>query len=68
MNWWKIACRRFGMRLYSILFLQSNTVLPVSPPPAAIVELASQFGGYGYRGITALLLHRDWHVNYKRVE
>ena len=35
---------------------------------AAIVELASQFGRYGYRRITALLRHRSWHVNHKRVE
>ena len=56
------------MRLYPIHFLQSKTELPASPPPAAIVELASQFGSYGYRGITALLRHRGWHENYKRVE
>ena len=35
---------------------------------AAIVELANQFGRYGYRRITALLRHRGWHVNHKRVE
>ena len=33
-----------------------------------IVELASQFGRYGYRRITALLRHRGWQVNHKRVE
>ena len=33
-----------------------------------IVELASRFGRYGYRRITALLQHRGWHVNHKRVE
>ena len=33
-----------------------------------IVALASQFGRYGYRRITALLRHRGWHVNHKRVE
>ena len=33
-----------------------------------IVELASQFGRYGYRRITALLRHRGWHVSHKRVE
>ena len=33
-----------------------------------IVELVSQFGRYGYRRITALLRHRGWHVNHKRVE
>ena len=34
----------------------------------AIVELASQFGRYGCRRITALLKQRGWHVNHKRVE
>ncbi len=35
---------------------------------AAIVELASQYGRYGYRRITALLRHDGWTVNHKRVE
>jgi transposase InsO family protein len=33
-----------------------------------IVELASQFGRYGCRMITALLKGRGWRVNHKRVE
>ncbi len=33
-----------------------------------IVELASEFGRYGYRRITALLHHEGWRVNHKRVE
>lgn len=33
-----------------------------------IVKLASRFGRYGYRRITALLRQRGWHVNHKRVE
>ena len=33
-----------------------------------VVELASQFGRYGYRRVTALLRHRGWRVNHKRVE
>ena len=33
-----------------------------------IVELASRFGGYGYRSITALLRHRGWSVNHKKAE
>ena len=32
-----------------------------------VVELASQFGRYGYRRITTLLRQRGWHVNHKRV-
>ena len=35
---------------------------------AAIVELASQYGRYGYRRIGALLRQRGWAVNHKRVE
>jgi putative transposase len=34
----------------------------------AIVDLASEYGRYGYRRITALLRHQGWHVNHKRVE
>ena len=34
----------------------------------AIVELASRFGRYGYRKITALLRMKGWNVNHKRVE
>jgi len=33
-----------------------------------IVDLASRFGRYGYRRITALLGDRGWRVNHKRVE
>jgi putative transposase len=33
-----------------------------------MVELASQYGRYGYRRITALLRHEGWRVNHKRVE
>ena len=33
-----------------------------------IIELASKYGRYGYRRITALLNNRAWRVNHKRVE
>jgi putative transposase len=33
-----------------------------------IVALASQFGRYGYRRITAMLHNEGWQVNHKRVE
>lgn len=33
-----------------------------------IVRLATQFGRYGYRRITALLRNEGWRVNHKRVE
>ena len=34
----------------------------------AIVRLASQYGRYGYRRITALLQHAGWRVGKDRVE
>jgi hypothetical protein len=33
-----------------------------------IIELARQYGRYGYRPVTALLNQSGWHVNHKRVE
>jgi len=33
-----------------------------------IIELATQYGRYGYRRITALLRQEGWQVNHKRVE
>ena len=32
-----------------------------------IIALASRYGRYGYRRITALLRDKGWHVNHKRV-
>ena len=32
------------------------------------VELATQYGRYGYRRITALLRREGWEVNHKKVE
>jgi len=33
-----------------------------------IIELASQYGRYGYRRVTALLRNEGWMVNHKRVQ
>jgi len=33
-----------------------------------IIELATHYGRYGYRRITALMQRERWHVNHKRVE
>jgi len=33
-----------------------------------IIDLASQYGRYGYRRVTALLHNEGWQVNHKRVE
>jgi putative transposase len=35
---------------------------------AAIIRLATQYGRYGYRRVTALLHAEGWHVNAKRVQ
>jgi len=35
---------------------------------ARIIELASQYGRYEYRRVTAFLKHEGWQVNHKRVE
>jgi transposase InsO family protein len=35
---------------------------------AAIIDLARQYGRYGYRRVTALLQIDGWRVNHKRVE
>jgi len=35
---------------------------------ARIIELATHYGRYGYRRITALLKQEGWKVNHKRVE
>ena len=39
-----------------------------APLTRRIIELASAYGRYGYRRITALLRWDGWHVNHKRVE
>jgi len=35
---------------------------------ARIIELATRYGRYGYRRITAMLRQEGWEVNHKRVE
>ena len=44
--------------------------VPADELPLAkrIVQLASDYGRYGYRQVTALLRHESWLVNPKRVE
>ena len=61
------ACRVLG-HPRSTQRYKSNPVDDEKALTAAIVELAGQFGRYGYRRITALLRHRGWRVNHKRVE
>ena len=33
-----------------------------------IIELATEYGRYGYRRVTAMLRREGWCVNHKRVE
>ncbi len=47
---------------------QAVTASDEGPLTSAIVRLASLYGRYGYRRITALLRTEGWHVNHKRVE
>ncbi len=39
-----------------------------APLTKRVIALASSFGRYGYRRITALLREEGWWVNHKRVE
>jgi putative transposase len=47
---------------------QAITAPDEGPLTTAIVRLASQYGRYGYRRITAMLRAEGWSVNHKRVE
>jgi putative transposase len=38
------------------------------PLTKAVIDLATEYGRYGYRRVTAMLHHQGWHVNHKRVE
>ena len=61
------ACRVLGQvrrtQRYTLKVADGETVLT-----ANIVSLASEYGRYGYRRITALLRTDGWRVNHKRVE
>jgi len=61
------ACKALGQSRSS----QRYCSLPLDdeePLVARIVQLASQYGRYGYRRITGLLRLEGWKVNHKRVE
>ena len=60
-------CRVLGQSRTSQRY-QAITASDEGPLTAAIVRLASQYGRYGYRRITALLRAEGWLVNHKRVE
>ena len=61
------ACRALGQ------YRSTQRKNPTTPDDEAaltadIIELARQYGRYGYRRITALLRSAGWTVNKKRVE
>lgn len=61
------ACRVLGQprttQRYQPIVVDDEVALTT-----AIVRLASQYGRYGYRWVTALLRAEGWRVNHKRVE
>jgi transposase InsO family protein len=67
----KVSVRRACMVLgigRSTYHYQSTTTPLESVLTERIIELALQYGRYGYRRITALLCADGWYVNHKRVE
>ena len=61
------ACLVLGIGR-STYHYQSTTIPLESALTERIIELALQYGRYGYRRITALLRADGWFVNHKRVE
>ncbi len=61
------ACRVLGqhrsVQRYDKRVADDETILT-----ERIIDLASQFGRYGYRRVTAMLRNEGWIVNHKRVE
>jgi transposase InsO family protein len=63
----RLACRALGQHR------STQRKAPTTPDDEArltadIIELARQYGRYGYRRVTALLRSAGWQVNAKRVE
>ena len=61
------ACRVIGLPRSSQQY-QPQVVDREAPLTKQILELATQYGRYGYRRITALLRQAGWRVNHKCVE
>ncbi len=61
------ACRVMGISRSSQRYRAKRLALD-APLTQRIVELATQYGRYGYRRITALRQREHWAVNHKRVE
>lgn len=63
----RMACRVLGQHR-STQRKRRRTVDDEAALIQAVVDLAKQYGRYGYRRITALLRAEGWHTNHKRVE
>jgi putative transposase len=63
----RVACRVLGQHR-STQRKAPNRPDDEAALTAAIIDLARQFGRYGYRRITALLRAEGWQTNHKRVE
>jgi transposase InsO family protein len=61
------ACRAIGQPRSSQRYSATERD-DEGPLTREIIDLASRFGRYGYRRITALLHREGWRVNHKRVE
>jgi len=61
------ACQALGQYRTTQRYL-SHIGLEEEKLTGRIVELASKYGRYGYRRITALLQGESWQVNHKKVE
>ncbi len=59
----RVLCQPRSSQRYKVKVADDEAALT-----ARIVELASQYGRYGYRRVTALLRNEGWRVNHKRVE
>ena len=63
----RMACRVLGQNR-STQRKRRRTADDEAALTQAVVDLAKQYGRYGYRRITALLRAEGWHTNHKRVE
>jgi len=61
------ACQALGQYRTTQRYLP-HTGLVEEKLTGRIIELASQYGRYGYRRVTALLQGESWQVNHKKVE
>ena len=61
------ACHTLGLPRSTFNYVSEESHIE-SPLTSRIIDLATQYGRYGYRRVTALLNIEGWQVNHKRVE